>query len=205
MIHSIPGKYAVERYPLLRYVPSFLAPWKAEVLAQRAKDVQLYTDLMNEVKRRRVRGVQQPCFATHLLDEQEALGMSDIEVAYTAGSPFGAGVETVRLTSHSRFISRMLTERRPSVTQSQLAHSRPSSLPALTRAIRSSPRHRRSWTVSSDQVGCRPSMTSPASPSSVLSPPRRSAGDPLLSSAAHHTRPLQTPSTGAGSFRVVAP
>ncbi|EFQ26989.1 cytochrome P450 [Colletotrichum graminicola M1.001] len=47
---NIPGKFAVERYPVLKYVPSFLAPWKAEVLEQRQKDVQLYTELMDEVR-----------------------------------------------------------------------------------------------------------------------------------------------------------
>ncbi|KAF5538608.1 oxidoreductase [Fusarium napiforme] len=45
---NIPGKYAVERYPALKYLPSFLAPWKKEVLQQRQKDIQLYTELMDE-------------------------------------------------------------------------------------------------------------------------------------------------------------
>ncbi|KEZ46554.1 Uncharacterized protein SAPIO_CDS0349 [Scedosporium apiospermum] len=91
---NIPGKFAVERYPALKHVPGYLAPWKAEVLAQRQKDIQLYTELMNEVKDKVSRGVAPECFATHLLEQQESLGMSDLEIAYTAGSPFGAGVET---------------------------------------------------------------------------------------------------------------
>lgn len=85
----------MERYPALKYVPSIFAPWKAEVLRQREKDVQMYTGLMNEVRQKASRGTAQPCFATHLLQEQESLGMTDLEIAYTAGSPFGAGVETV--------------------------------------------------------------------------------------------------------------
>lgn len=52
---------------------------------------------MGEVKDKVARGVAKECFATHLLREQEGLGMSDLEIAYTAGSPFGAGVETVRI------------------------------------------------------------------------------------------------------------
>jgi cytochrome P450 len=92
---SIPGKYAVERYPALKYLPSFLAPWKKEVLQQRQKDIQLYTELMDEVREKVVKGTAPTCFAKHLLEEQESLGMSDMEIAYTAGSPFGAGVETV--------------------------------------------------------------------------------------------------------------
>ena len=89
----------MERYPVLKYFPSILAPWKAQVLRQRQKDIELYTELMDDVKKKLVKGVQPDCFATHLLQEQANLGMSDLEIAYTAGSPFGAGVETVcRLT-----------------------------------------------------------------------------------------------------------
>ncbi|KAL0932101.1 cytochrome P450 [Colletotrichum truncatum] len=91
---NIPGKFAVERYPALKYIPSFLAPWKAEVLRQRRKDIELYTKLMDEVRDKVARGVSSECFAKHLLQEQASLGMSDLEIAYTAGSPFGAGVET---------------------------------------------------------------------------------------------------------------
>ncbi|KAF4466280.1 hypothetical protein FALBO_6862 [Fusarium albosuccineum] len=91
---NIPGKFAVERYPALKYIPSFLAPWKAEVLQQRQKDIRLYTELMDEVRDKVAKGIAPTCFAKHLLEEQENLGMSDLEIAYTAGSPFGAGVET---------------------------------------------------------------------------------------------------------------
>ncbi|KAK7966338.1 uncharacterized protein PG986_000615 [Apiospora aurea] len=88
---NIPGKYAAERHPALKYIPTVFAPWKAEVLKQRHKDIQLYMDLLNDIKDKVARGVATPCFTTHLLEEQEALGMSDLELAYTAGSPFGAG------------------------------------------------------------------------------------------------------------------
>ncbi|KAK8040802.1 Cytochrome P450 monooxygenase COX2 [Apiospora phragmitis] len=82
---NIPGKYAAERYPALKYIPAMFAPWKAE----------------DKV----ARGVATPCFTTHLLEEQEALGMSDLELAYTAGSPFGAGIETTAGTLASFFLA----------------------------------------------------------------------------------------------------
>ncbi|KAK3689256.1 cytochrome P450 [Podospora appendiculata] len=91
---NIPGKFAVERYPALKYVPSIFAPWKAQVLEQRQKDIELYTWLMAEVREKMARGVAPTCFAKYLIEEQERLGMTDIEISYTAGSPFGAGVET---------------------------------------------------------------------------------------------------------------
>ncbi|KAJ4416338.1 hypothetical protein N0V85_002320 [Neurospora sp. IMI 360204] len=91
---NIPGKFAVERYPPLKYLPSIFAPWKAEVLRQRQKDVDMYLDLVNEVKDKMKRGVAADCFTTYLINEQKNHGMNDLELAYAAGSPFGAGVET---------------------------------------------------------------------------------------------------------------
>lgn len=76
-------------------MPSLFAPWKADVLKQRQEDIDLYTTLMDEVRDRMAKGTLPPCFAKLLLEEQATLGMSDLEVAYSAGSPFGAGVETV--------------------------------------------------------------------------------------------------------------
>jgi len=96
---NIPGKFAVERYPILKYIPAFLAPWKADVLRQRQKDIQLYTQLLDEVKEKVARGVAHDCWTTQLLAQQEELQMKDIEIAYTAGGSFAAGVETVCICS----------------------------------------------------------------------------------------------------------
>ena len=59
---SIPGKYAVERYPALKYLPAWLAPWKAEVLKQRRKDIKMYTQLMDEVRDKVARNASPDCF-----------------------------------------------------------------------------------------------------------------------------------------------
>ncbi len=83
---------------MLKSVPSLLAPWKAEVLKQRQRDIELYTNLMDETRDKAAKGVLPPCFAKHILEEQANLGITDLEVAYAAGSPFGAGVETVSHT-----------------------------------------------------------------------------------------------------------
>ncbi|KAK0649971.1 cytochrome P450 [Cercophora newfieldiana] len=91
---NIPGKFAVERYPILKYVPSIFAPWKAEVLKQRQADIKLYTGLLNQVRDEVRRGTAPESFAKHVIQEQESIGMTDLEAAYAVGSPFGAGVET---------------------------------------------------------------------------------------------------------------
>lgn len=86
----------MERYPALKYVPSILAPWKVGVLKQRQEDIKLYMELLNEAREKMARGALPECFAKHLVEEQASNGMTDLELAYAAGSPFGAGVETVR-------------------------------------------------------------------------------------------------------------
>lgn len=55
----------------------------------------MYNQLMDEVKEKKAKGTLPTCFAKHLLEEQQSLGMSDLEIGYAAGTPFGAGVETV--------------------------------------------------------------------------------------------------------------
>ncbi|KAK3354060.1 cytochrome P450 [Lasiosphaeria hispida] len=102
---NIPGKFAVERYPALKYVPSVFAPWKAQVLKQRQEDIKLYTELVGEVREKMARGVARDCFAKHLIQEQAGLGMTDLEIAYTAGSPFSAGVETSAGSISSFFLA----------------------------------------------------------------------------------------------------
>ncbi|KAK8100032.1 hypothetical protein PG999_010406 [Apiospora kogelbergensis] len=71
----------------------------------RQKDIRMYMGLLNDIKDKVARGVATPCFTTHLLEEQEALGMTDLELAYTAGSPFGAGIETTSGTLASFFLA----------------------------------------------------------------------------------------------------
>lgn len=97
----------MERYPALKYVPAALAPWKQEVLKQRQADINMYMELLNEAREKMARNSLPDCFAKHLVEEQANNGMTDLELAYAAGSPFGAGVETV---CHSHILSTYDTE-----------------------------------------------------------------------------------------------
>ncbi|KAK4208371.1 Fumitremorgin C synthase [Rhypophila decipiens] len=102
---NIPGKFAVERYPVLKYIPSVFAPWKRDVLRQRELDKQLYMGLLNQVKKKIAKGQATDCWAAQLLRQQEEYGMTDLEVAYTAGGSFAAGVETSGSTLASFFLA----------------------------------------------------------------------------------------------------
>ena len=58
-------------------------------------DIDLYTQLLDEIRQKVGRGVAPNCFTKHALEEQANLGMTDLELAYAVSTPFGAGVETV--------------------------------------------------------------------------------------------------------------
>ncbi|KAJ6561900.1 cytochrome P450 [Mycena capillaripes] len=91
---NIPGKYLVESVPALLYLPNFLTPWRTEALKQRARDKEYLTRLVQEVKTKMETGRAQPSFCRQLIEDRKKNDMSDLEIAYTCGTPFGAGVET---------------------------------------------------------------------------------------------------------------
>ncbi|KAM5534989.1 hypothetical protein V8D89_011362 [Ganoderma adspersum] len=85
-----PGAYLIESYPWLRYVPgmtSKLETWHQE-------EINLYRGQVEVVKQQLAKNEAQPCFTTYLLEHQEESGLSDDELAYLAGSMFGAGSDT---------------------------------------------------------------------------------------------------------------
>lgn len=58
---------------------------------------------MNDVKDRMQSGTVPDCLTVEALHNQQKIGMSDLFLAYSVSSPFGAGIETVRIT-RSRII-----------------------------------------------------------------------------------------------------
>ncbi|KAF7336984.1 Cytochrome P450 [Mycena venus] len=91
---NIPGKYLVESIPALLYLPNFLTPWRTAALKQRARDMEYLTRLVQEVKTKMASGRATKSFCRQLIEDREKNEMSDLEIGYTCGTPFGAGVET---------------------------------------------------------------------------------------------------------------
>ncbi|KAJ7227468.1 cytochrome P450 [Mycena pura] len=91
---NIPGKYLVESIPALLYLPHFLTPWRTAALKHRAIDIEYLTRLVNEVKSKMKNGRAQLSFCRQLLENREKNDMTDLEIAYACGTPFGAGADT---------------------------------------------------------------------------------------------------------------
>ncbi|KAG2150821.1 cytochrome P450 [Suillus clintonianus] len=85
-----PGALLIERFPILKYVPGYTT----ELEEWRREESQVYHDQLNRVSRELATGKAGPSFARHLLANQSSHQLSDDEMAYLAGSLFGAGADT---------------------------------------------------------------------------------------------------------------
>ncbi|KAI0770000.1 cytochrome P450 [Fomes fomentarius] len=85
-----PGAYLVDSYPFLKHIPVFTS----KLRQYHEEELALFSNQVNTVKQRMVKNEVNPCFVTYLLESQEELGLSDDELAYLAGSMFGAGSDT---------------------------------------------------------------------------------------------------------------
>ncbi|KAH9487458.1 Cytochrome P450 monooxygenase 88 [Psilocybe cubensis] len=95
-----PGMWKVDAYPFLRltrrgmpnrYVPGYLK----ELQDGHKEELNLFKSQIYEVKMKMERGEEVlPSFGKYLLERQKELDLSDDEMAYLAGSMFGAGSDT---------------------------------------------------------------------------------------------------------------
>ncbi|RPD53731.1 cytochrome P450 [Lentinus tigrinus ALCF2SS1-7] len=91
---NIPGKYLVESWPWLLKLPRPLQWFRPEPEEHRQRDIALLTHLLDDVKKRMADGTAPDCLTAQTVNEQAKNGLSDLEIAYTVSSPFGAGIET---------------------------------------------------------------------------------------------------------------
>ena len=102
---NVPGAYLVETFPILKYVPSFLAPWKREMQAsgreEAAANIALLEMVKREIAQAKEKGADVPNSLTKLLleiREKEPVPLSKRDFAYIPASLFGAGSDTTAST-----------------------------------------------------------------------------------------------------------
>ncbi|PIL24617.1 cytochrome P450 [Ganoderma sinense ZZ0214-1] len=94
----VPGKYLVESWPILLWLPKCLQWFRRDIDKHREMDVALYMSLMHQVRRKMADGTAQPSMATIALGKQEEFGLTELETAYTLSGPWDAGVVTTLVT-----------------------------------------------------------------------------------------------------------
>lgn len=103
--YQLPGRYIVESWPILLYVPRMLQWFRREPERQRAIDSDRYMLLMNNVKAQMQRGTAPPSVAKLAIEKQSDFGLNDLETAYALSSPWMAGVGTTSATIDVFFLA----------------------------------------------------------------------------------------------------
>jgi cytochrome P450 len=109
---NVPGKYLVESFPILKYVPDVLAPWKAEIKAhgkeEATANMALVKGVQSDMARAKTRGDEVPdslCKLLLELREKEHIPLSDRDFSYIPASLFGAGSDTTASTLCTAFLA----------------------------------------------------------------------------------------------------
>jgi len=109
---NVPGAYLAESFPILRYVPDFLAPWKKEIHINSARETYANMELVEGVKRDIQIGKEKgyevsPSLTQTLLAVREAEGipLPDKDFSYVPASLFGAGSDTTASTMCSAILA----------------------------------------------------------------------------------------------------
>ncbi|KAI0335797.1 cytochrome P450 [Cubamyces sp. BRFM 1775] len=85
-----PGNYLIDDYPFLEYIPGFTS----ELKGYHQEELALFRGQIHDLKERQRKNEAIPCFALSLIERQDEFDLTDDELAYLAGSMFGAGSDT---------------------------------------------------------------------------------------------------------------
>ncbi|EJD42195.1 cytochrome P450 [Auricularia subglabra TFB-10046 SS5] len=88
-----PRAYLVDTFPVIDYLPDFLAPWRRDAKRKHQIEVEFYTRLLVEVKGRMEKGENLECFAARLWEDNTKNQLDLTTLAYIAGSAFEAGTD----------------------------------------------------------------------------------------------------------------
>jgi Cytochrome P450 len=113
VVHNVervasPGAYLVDTIPLLKYLPSFIAPFKGEAEELHKKEIGLFRELLIDVKTEMDQGEAPLSFARTYWENQDEYGLSVDEAAYVIGTLFEAGSGTTAAAMMSFILSMCL-------------------------------------------------------------------------------------------------
>lgn len=109
---NVPGAYMVESFPIMKYIPDILAPWKRDIKANGREQAQANMELVETVKsdirqaeREGTKASPSLCKLILEVKEKEGIPLSDRDFAFVPGSLFGAGSDTTSSTLCSTILA----------------------------------------------------------------------------------------------------
>lgn len=118
---NVPGKYFAETFPILKYMPDFLAPWKREIKENGKRFIEANVQLLETVAKELAQKDVSPSLSRHIIelrDSQPDLPISPAAFAMIPAALFGAGTDTTASTLCS-FLLALVTH--PSVQRTAQA------------------------------------------------------------------------------------
>jgi cytochrome P450 len=100
---SQPGAYIVDFIPALKYLPDFLAPFKAEARTLFDFEYSYFSQLFADARKRHEEGksMDPPCFADTYFDKESFWDMSDFEATYAMATFYEGGSGTTSAAMQS--------------------------------------------------------------------------------------------------------
>jgi cytochrome P450 len=113
VVHSVervasPGSYLVDTFPLLMYLPDWLAPFKRELKSLHAEELDVMRTLLNDTRVAIKNGSAPECWEKTYLDHQDNYRLSEDEGAYVVGTLFEAGAGTTAAAMMSLMLALIL-------------------------------------------------------------------------------------------------
>lgn len=109
---NVPGAYLAESFPVLKHVPSFLAPWKRSIREhaelETVENIALVDDVRRDLEVGKEKGLEvAPSLTQTLLSvrEKEAIPLPDKDFSFVPASLFGAGSDTTASTMCSAILA----------------------------------------------------------------------------------------------------
>lgn len=128
---NVPGKFLAESIPWLKYIPNFLAPWKAEIQHHGRGEAAMNLRLLDQVKddiRNASSPEKVPDSLTKLLlesresDPQTAGALSERDFSFVPASLFGAGSDTTASTLCSAILMLVTNPQAQAAAHAELDH-----------------------------------------------------------------------------------
>ncbi|KAF9007716.1 cytochrome P450 [Hymenopellis radicata] len=89
----------VDMFPILKYLPEFLAPWKKEARALRRLQRQLFFTALEECEERLQRGEGNDCYLEELIQQKDEIGLSRDQIALVPSRRGCSGTSAIFLKS----------------------------------------------------------------------------------------------------------
>lgn len=100
-----PGAYLVDTFPILMWLPKWLAPFKREGDRLHQRELSLFRKNIDNVRAEIANGDQTPSFCRSWLEKEHSFGLNTDEAAYVIGTMFEAGAGTTAAALMSFMLS----------------------------------------------------------------------------------------------------